>query len=43
MWTVNTREQLHLCRELGVAAVITDRPRDLIGWLSAARAVTDAS
>ncbi len=26
VWTVNTRAQLELCRELGVEAVITDRP-----------------
>jgi glycerophosphoryl diester phosphodiesterase len=33
VWTVNTREQLDLCLELGVEAVITDRPRDVLGWL----------
>ena len=26
VWTVNTDEQLELCRELGVSAIITDRP-----------------
>ncbi|WP_370250337.1 glycerophosphodiester phosphodiesterase family protein [Nocardioides sp.] len=29
VWTVNTEEDLQLCRRLGVAAVITDRP----GWV----------
>jgi glycerophosphoryl diester phosphodiesterase len=43
VWTVNTREQLDLCVEVGAAAVITDRPRDILGWLSTAHAVTDAS
>ena len=26
VWTVNTEADLHLCQELGVRAVITDRP-----------------
>jgi glycerophosphoryl diester phosphodiesterase len=26
VWTVNTEEQLQLCLDLGVSAVITDRP-----------------
>jgi glycerophosphoryl diester phosphodiesterase len=43
VWTVNTSEQLDLCLELGAAAVITDRPRDILGWLAEAHAVTDAS
>jgi len=30
VWTVNTDEQLALCRELGVKAVITDRPAYLL-------------
>jgi glycerophosphoryl diester phosphodiesterase len=34
VWTVNTEEQLDLCRSLGVAAVITDRPQDVLGWLA---------
>jgi glycerophosphoryl diester phosphodiesterase len=33
VWTVNTREELDLCLDLGVQAVITDRPRDVLGWL----------
>jgi glycerophosphoryl diester phosphodiesterase len=35
VWTVNTEEQLDLCLALGATAVITDRPRDLLGWLDA--------
>ena len=35
VWTVNTREELDLCRSLDVRAVITDRPRDVLGWLDA--------
>jgi glycerophosphoryl diester phosphodiesterase len=34
VWTVNTPAQLELCLELGVEAVITDRPRDVLGWLT---------
>src|SRR3954463_16413124 len=33
VWTVNTEEQLDLCLSLGASAVITDRPRDMLGWL----------
>jgi glycerophosphoryl diester phosphodiesterase len=33
VWTVNTEEQLELCRALDVRAVITDRPRAVLGWL----------
>jgi glycerophosphoryl diester phosphodiesterase len=33
VWTVNTHEELDLCRSLGVRAVITDRPRDVREWL----------
>jgi glycerophosphoryl diester phosphodiesterase len=33
VWTVNTEEQLDLCLSLGATAVITDRPRDMLGWL----------
>ena len=33
VWTVNTEEELDLCRALGARAVITDRPRSVIGWL----------
>jgi glycerophosphoryl diester phosphodiesterase len=33
VWTVNTEEQLALCRSIGVSAVITDRPRAVLGWL----------
>jgi glycerophosphoryl diester phosphodiesterase len=33
VWTVNTHEQLDLCVELDVEAVITDRPREVVGWL----------
>jgi glycerophosphoryl diester phosphodiesterase len=33
VWTVNTEEQLELCRSLGVSAVITDKPRSVLGWL----------
>jgi glycerophosphoryl diester phosphodiesterase len=35
VWTVNTEEELDLCRSLGVRAVITDRPRAVLGWLHA--------
>jgi glycerophosphoryl diester phosphodiesterase len=34
VWIVNTEKQLALCREMGVEAVITDRPghiRKLLG------------
>ncbi|HEY2877142.1 glycerophosphodiester phosphodiesterase family protein [Nocardioides sp.] len=34
VWTVNTEEELALCRSLGVSAVITDRPRAVLGWLN---------
>jgi glycerophosphoryl diester phosphodiesterase len=34
VWTVNSEEQLDLCLSLGAAAVITDRPRDMLGWLA---------
>lgn len=37
VWTVNTEEQLELCRALGVRAVITDKPRAVIGWLQGVR------
>jgi glycerophosphoryl diester phosphodiesterase len=43
VWTVNTVEQLDLCLDLGAAAVITDRPRDMLGWLDAAHVVSDVS
>jgi len=33
VWTVNTEAELDLCRSLGVRAVITDRPRAVVGWL----------
>jgi glycerophosphoryl diester phosphodiesterase len=33
VWTVNTREELDLCVGLGVEAVITDRPREVLDWL----------
>jgi glycerophosphoryl diester phosphodiesterase len=33
VWTVNTHDQLDLCRSLGVRAVITDRPREMLSWL----------
>jgi glycerophosphoryl diester phosphodiesterase len=33
VWTVNTEEQLDLCSSLGVRAVITDKPRAVLGWL----------
>lgn len=35
VWTVNTPEQLELCRSLGVTAVITDRPRAMRGLVDA--------
>jgi len=34
VWTVNTPEQLELCLELGVKAVITDRPAYLLDLLA---------
>ncbi|MDT9593211.1 glycerophosphodiester phosphodiesterase family protein [Nocardioides zeae] len=34
-WVVNTPEQLALCREIGVSAVITDRPRVIRGLVDA--------
>ena len=33
VWTVNTREDLELCRQLGVSAVITDKPGVMRGFL----------
>jgi glycerophosphoryl diester phosphodiesterase len=33
VWTVNTRAELELCRELGVAAVITDKPGVMLDYL----------
>src|SRR3954447_15199531 len=33
VWTVNTEADLDLCLEHGVAAVITDRPRAMLGYL----------
>jgi glycerophosphoryl diester phosphodiesterase len=33
VWTVNTEAEVELCRSLGVQAVITDRPREVLGWL----------
>lgn len=33
VWTVNTREDLELCRSIGARAVITDRPQAVLGWL----------
>jgi glycerophosphoryl diester phosphodiesterase len=33
-WTVNTEAELDLCLSLGVSAVITDRPRSVVEWLS---------
>jgi len=33
VWTVNTPEQLELCRSLGVRAVITDKPAQMLRWL----------
>lgn len=35
VWTVNTAEQLALCRSIGVTAVITDRPKVLRGLVDA--------
>jgi glycerophosphoryl diester phosphodiesterase len=35
VWTVNTRDNLDLCRSIGVRAVITDKPRAVRGWLDA--------
>jgi glycerophosphoryl diester phosphodiesterase len=33
VWTVNTRAQLDLCRQLGVSAVITDKPGVILDYL----------
>jgi glycerophosphoryl diester phosphodiesterase len=33
VWTVNTASDLQLCLDLGVAAVITDRPAYLLDRL----------
>jgi glycerophosphoryl diester phosphodiesterase len=33
VWTVNTPEELQLCVDLGVKAVITDRPAYILGLL----------
>lgn len=33
VWTVNTVEDLELCREMGVEAVITDRPARVLSYL----------
>jgi glycerophosphoryl diester phosphodiesterase len=35
VWTVNTEEDLRLCLDLGVKAVITDRPAYILGLLDA--------
>jgi glycerophosphoryl diester phosphodiesterase len=35
VWTVNTEEELDLCLSLGVSAVITDRPRQMLDRLDA--------
>jgi glycerophosphoryl diester phosphodiesterase len=35
VWTVNTHDELDLCLSLGVRAVITDRPRQMLTWLGA--------
>jgi glycerophosphoryl diester phosphodiesterase len=43
VWTVNTEEQLNLCRSLGVAAVITDRPSAVLAWLDAGAAAQERS
>lgn len=33
VWTVNNQEDLAICQDLGVKAVITDRPRHVLDWL----------
>ena len=33
VWTVNTDAQLELCQELGVSAIITDRPAYMLDKL----------
>jgi glycerophosphoryl diester phosphodiesterase len=33
VWTVNTDAQLELCQELGVSAIITDRPAYMLDRL----------
>jgi glycerophosphoryl diester phosphodiesterase len=33
VWTVNTRADLETCQRLGVKAVITDKPREMLDWL----------
>ena len=35
VWTVNKLEDLELCLDLGVEAVITDRPAQVLSWLDA--------
>ena len=35
VWTVNTEEQLQICLDLGVKAVISDRPAHLLELLDA--------
>jgi glycerophosphoryl diester phosphodiesterase len=35
VWTVNTEADLQLCLDLGVKAVITDRPKEILGLLDA--------
>jgi glycerophosphoryl diester phosphodiesterase len=35
VWTVNTEVDLQLCLDLGVKAVITDRPKEILGLLDA--------
>jgi glycerophosphoryl diester phosphodiesterase len=34
VWTVNTQADLDLCLELDVAAVITDKPGEILGHLA---------
>ena len=38
VWTVNTAEQLNLCLDLGVTAVISDRPDHMLRLLGSSRA-----
>jgi glycerophosphoryl diester phosphodiesterase len=34
VWTVNSERDIDLCRDLGVAAVITDKPEDTLRYLN---------
>ena len=36
VWTVDEREDFDLCMELGVQAIITNKPAQVLAWLGRA-------